>query len=173
MGVEQDIASGKDMRRQGMERALGRISQGQAQVLVAAKLDRISRSLLDFAGLIDRANHEGWSLLVLDAGIDTDTPNGRAMIGMIAVFAQLERELIGERTKAALAVARSRGQRLGRPPVGGPRRGELLDRIAELRSGGLSLAAVAERLEGDGEPTLTGSFRWHPNTVARLERETL
>lgn len=167
VGVEQDIASGKDLKRPGLERALERVSAG-GLVLVASKLDRISRSVHDFSGLLDRSLHEGWSLLVLDAGIDTSTPNGRAMVGMISVFAQLERELIGERTKAALAVARSAGTRLGRPPVGGPHREHLVQRIGELQKSGLSHVGIAARLEADGEPTLRGGFRWHPTAVKRL-----
>lgn len=171
VGVEQDIASGKDLRRPGLERALERVS-ADGLVLVASKLDRISRSVHDFSGLLDRSLKQGWSLLVLDAGIDTSTPNGRAMVGMISVFAQLERELIGERTKAALAVARSAGTRLGRPPVRGPHREHLVRRIGELQKNGLSQAGIAAALEADGEPTLRGGFRWHSTAVARLQNPT-
>lgn len=167
VGVEQDIASGKDLHRPGLERALDRVS-ADGLVLVASKLDRISRSVHDFSGLLDRSLKQGWSLLVLDAGIDTSTPNGRAMVGMISVFAQLERELIGERTKAALAVARSAGTRLGRPPAGGPRHDHLRARCCELRKQRLSMAAIAAVLEADGEPTLRGGFRWHAMAVKRL-----
>jgi DNA invertase Pin-like site-specific DNA recombinase len=165
--VEQGIASGKSMkRRPGLEQALAQMEPGR--VLVSAKLDRVSRSLLDFAALLDRAGREGWSLVVLDAGVDTTTPNGRAMIGMIAVFAQLERELISERTRDALAAARGRGQQLGRPITGGAHRDHLISRIAELRSEHRPLAEIAALLEADGEPTVTGGFRWHPTTVKRL-----
>jgi DNA invertase Pin-like site-specific DNA recombinase len=166
VGVEQDIATGKDLKRPGLARALDRC-KADGLVLVSAKLDRISRSVHDFSGLLDRSLSEGWSLLVLDAGIDTSTPNGRAMVGMIAVFAQLERELIGERTKAALSVARQNGVRLGRPRADGPRHAHLRERCSELRESGLSLQAIADRMMADGEPTVSGGFRWYAATVKR------
>jgi DNA invertase Pin-like site-specific DNA recombinase len=69
--IERDAGkSGKSMRnRPGLVRALGLIETGKAGALVAAKLDRLSRSVLDFAGLIERANKAGWVLRVLDVDV--------------------------------------------------------------------------------------------------------
>jgi DNA invertase Pin-like site-specific DNA recombinase len=82
---------------------------------MVAKLDRLSRSVHDATGLLLRADRAGWGLIALDANVDTTTPQGTAMTQVLAVFAELERRLIGERTKAALAVKRTQDVTLGRP----------------------------------------------------------
>ena len=63
----------------------------------------------DFTGLLQAARKQGWALVALDLQVDTTTPNGEAMAYVVAVFANLERRLIGDRTKAGLAEARRRG----------------------------------------------------------------
>jgi DNA invertase Pin-like site-specific DNA recombinase len=113
--VEDAGFSGKDLHRPGIEAALDALRHRKADTLVVSKLDRLSRSLVDFAGLMDRASREHWALIALDLNVDTSTPAGEAMAAMLATFAQFERRLIGERTKAALAVKKAAGVRLGRP----------------------------------------------------------
>jgi DNA invertase Pin-like site-specific DNA recombinase len=65
--------------RPGLEAALEAIERGEADTLVVAKLDRLSRSLLDFAGIMDRSRRKGWSLVALDLALDTTTPSGELM----------------------------------------------------------------------------------------------
>lgn len=65
------------MGRAGLHAALQAVEQGEAQVLVVAKLDRLSRSLLDFANLMERSRRKRWALVALDLGVDTTTPPGR------------------------------------------------------------------------------------------------
>ena len=109
-------ASGKSLNgRRGLQRALEAIEAGTAEGLVVAKLDRLSRSLLDFAALMERARKGGWNLIALDLGVDTSTPAGEMMASVLATFAQFERRLIGQRTKDALAIKRAQGVVLGRP----------------------------------------------------------
>src|SRR4051812_3759964 len=97
----QDLGvSGRTTKRPELQRLLGQLGEGD--VLVAAKLDRLSRSLLDFAELIERSQREGWSIAVLDVGVDLSTPIGRMVSGVLATFAQFEREMISERTTRAL-----------------------------------------------------------------------
>lgn len=117
VGVRQDAsASGKSLDgRPELAAALAAIEAGEADGLVVAKLDRLSRSVRDLADLLERSRRNGWALVALDLGIDTTTPTGEAMASMVGVFAQLERRLASERTIAALAAARARGIRLGRP----------------------------------------------------------
>jgi DNA invertase Pin-like site-specific DNA recombinase len=130
---------------------------------VASKLDRLSRSLLDFAGMMERARRRGWAMVVLDANVDTTIPMGEAMAGMVAVFAQLERRRIGERTREALAVRRAQGVRLGRPPTVPP---EPEDQAGARP--GATLQAIADRLNADGVATAQGGRRWWPSTVSGL-----
>ncbi|MGH3180994.1 MAG: recombinase family protein [Streptosporangiaceae bacterium] len=94
--------------------------------------------------------------------MDTTTPQGAAMAQVLAVFAELERRLIGERTKAALAVRRAQGVRLGRPPTLAP---NVVARILKGRGAGATWSAIARELNEDGTPTAQGGRRWYPATV--------
>jgi DNA invertase Pin-like site-specific DNA recombinase len=157
-------ASGKSMNgRPGLTGALDVVERGDADALAVAKLDRLSRSLLDFAALMERARKRGWNLIALDLGVDTSTPSGEMMASVLATFAQFERRLIGQRTKDALAVKRAQGVRLGRPreiPEA------TVARISDLYRAGLSVAAIARRLNEDGVSTPRGG-RWHSPGVKR------
>ncbi|MGA2502247.1 MAG: recombinase family protein, partial [Tepidisphaeraceae bacterium] len=112
--VEDPAWSGRDLDRPAMQRALAMLAAGEADCLVAAKVDRLSRSVRDYAGLLDLAHREGWTLITLDLGVDTSTPLGEAMANVSATFAQLERRMIGQRTREALAAKRAAGVRIGR-----------------------------------------------------------
>ncbi len=110
VAVEVDAgASGKSLTgRPALTASLAAVTGGQADVLLVAKLDRLSRSLLDFAGLMARSQAEGWSLVALDLGVDTSTPAGEFMASVMASAAQWERRIIGQRTRDALSVKRSK-----------------------------------------------------------------
>jgi DNA invertase Pin-like site-specific DNA recombinase len=158
-------ASGRSLDRPGLRSALERIAAGEASGLVAAKLDRLSRSALDFARLVERSQRAGWTLAVLDIGVDMTTPNGRLVGGVLVQVAQWERELIGERTRAALAEAKAEGVRVGRPASVPP---EVVRRIRRRRKAGWSLPRIADRLEEEGVPTGHGGKRWRPSSVASV-----
>ncbi len=81
----------------------------RGDILVVAKLDRLTRSMVDFADILAEAQRRGWTLIVLQEGFDLTTASGRAMAGMLAVFAQWEREIMGERIKTALEAKRASG----------------------------------------------------------------
>jgi DNA invertase Pin-like site-specific DNA recombinase len=151
--------------RPGLISALATIRAG-AGTLMVAKLDRLSRSLLDFAGLMERSRREGWGLVALDLGVDTSTPQGEMMANVMATFAQFERRLIGQRTRDALAVKRAQGSRLGRPVelAQATRR-----RVVGLRAAGMTMDGVAALLVGEGVPTARGG-RWARGTVHAVLR---
>lgn len=163
VAVHQDVASGRSLdSRPGLKRALATIHRDEAVGLVVAKLDRLSRSVIDAAQTIEQARAEGWNLVALDLGVDFSTAAGEAMANMTATFAQLERRLIGERTRAALAVRKAQGVRLGRPLS--------LDahtraRILQLRRRGHGWTAIADRLNADGVPSARGAATWRPSSV--------
>src|SRR5215471_12398823 len=92
--IEDAGYSAKDLKRPGVQEALRVLEAGEASALVVAKLDRLSRSLLDFAALMATAQKQRWGLVALDAAIDTSTPAGEALVAMLATFAQFERRLI-------------------------------------------------------------------------------
>lgn len=161
-GIVEDAGfSAKDMRRPGVQTVLETLAAGGAEGLVVAKLDRLSRSMLDFAGVMVRAQVEGWALVLLDVAVDTSTPAGEMMANVMCTFAQFERKLIGQRTRDALAVRKSAGVRLGRPERAC---GRVRARILEERET-CSLAAIARRLTEEGVPTSQGGARWYPSTV--------
>jgi DNA invertase Pin-like site-specific DNA recombinase len=163
VGVVEDAASGKSLAgRPGLQEALRAVEDGRADTLVVAKLDRLSRSLLDFSALMERSRNGGWAFVALDLGVDTTTPAGEMMANVLAVFAHFERRLIGQRTKDALAVKRSEGVRLGRP-----RRlpQSVRQRIRYLRGQGRSLASIANELNAERVPTAQGGRAWYPSTV--------
>src|SRR4029077_15520655 len=108
-----------------------------------AKLNRLSRSLLDFAGLMAKAQRQGWGVVALDVQVDTSTASGEAMANMLATFAQFERRLIGQRTREALAIKKASGVRLGRPPAV-PR--AVVRQIQRQRARGDSLRKIADDL---------------------------
>jgi DNA invertase Pin-like site-specific DNA recombinase len=170
---EDEAASGKSRNgRPGLGRALELVASGGADVLVAARLDRLTRSLLDFAALVEQAQRQGWSLAVVDQSFDLSTPNGRAMAGMLAVFAQWERETISARTKAGLAVARRKG-RIGGNPAFKPVPPELAQRIYTMSTQeGLSYARIAEVLNAEGVPTMQGGKSWSKGVIARIVQRT-
>jgi DNA invertase Pin-like site-specific DNA recombinase len=158
-------ASGKSMNgRPGLQEALNAVERGEADALVVAKLDRLSRSLLDFASLMERARKGRWSLIALDLGVDTSTPAGEMMASVLATFAQFERRLIGQRTKDALAVKRAQGVQLGRPREQSE---EAIDRIRELRASGMRPSQIARQLNEQGIGTPRGG-RWHSPGVTRV-----
>jgi len=164
--VADEGYSAKSLRRPGMEWALAELAEGRASALVAAKLDRFSRSVVDFAGLMEQAQREGWALVALDSPVDMTTPHGRMIANVMATFAQFERELIGQRTKDALAVKKRAGVRLGRPRLVPD---AVVARIVDERAAGASLRAIAAGLNDAGVASGSGG-RWHPQSVAVVLR---
>lgn len=165
--IADDGYGAKNLDRPGITRALDELAAGRATVLIVAKLDRLSRSLLNFAELVERARNQGWELVALDTPVDMTTPTGEMMAGIVALFAQYERRLIAERTKAALRAKKAQGARLGRPRL---LPDETAQRIATMRAAGTTVRAIATALTADGVPTATGRTTWHPTAVARALR---
>lgn len=141
------------------------LASGQGDGLVVAKLDRLSRSIVNAANIIEAAQAQGWSLVVLDLGVDLTTAAGRMVAMNLVNFAQYERELISERTKAGLAAKRARGERLGRPRLVKP---GVIRRIVMDRNTGLSFAKIAAALEAEGILSPAGRSTWQPSTVRRI-----
>jgi DNA invertase Pin-like site-specific DNA recombinase len=163
----QDTASGASLQqRPALAALLDRLDR-DGGTLVVAKLDRLSRSVSDLAQLLARAQQRGWTLVLLDTGVDTTTPAGGLVAHVVAATAQYERELIAARTRDALAQARARGVRLGRPVL---LPDAVRTRIADDRAAGLSLRQIADQLTDEQVPTAQGGARWHASTVAAVLR---
>ena len=167
VAIHEDAgASGKAMSgRTGLQNALQAVREQGDGVLVVAKLDRLSRSMVDFAKLMQVSQRQGWGLVALDLGVDTSTPSGEMMANVTATFAQFERRLIGQRTKEALAEKKRQGVKLGRPTVTSP---ETVAQVQAMREEGLSLQKIADVLNDSGVPTSQGGAKWYPSTVSAL-----
>lgn len=159
-------ASGGSLNgRPALAEALAMLAAGDADVLVVAKLDRLSRSVADFARLTEQARREGWSVVALDVDVDTSTPTGELVVNVSASVSQWERRIIGARTADALAARKAAGVRLGRP-VTLPE--AVRDRIAADRAAGATLSGIARALTAEGVPTARGGAKWYPSTVAAV-----
>lgn len=146
--------------RPGLGPVLAGLAVGDA--LIVAKLDRLGRSALDVLRLAEASRDKGWRLVACDLGLDTGTPVGAFTLTALAAVAQLERDLIAQRTRDALQELKRQGVRLGRP-VAVPQ--DVRDRIVTLHGRGLSLRRIADVLNDDGVPTVRGGVRWHGSTV--------
>lgn len=161
-----DISSGRKTNgRHGLEQALGMLKGHEADVLVCTRLDRLSRSVSDFARLIEEARREHWQFIALDLGVDTTTATGEMVANMLAALAQWERRLISERTKDALAVAKAGGKKLGHPSQ---LSAQTERKVLSLRRRGLSADRIAQRLNAEEVPTPSGRGRWHETMVRRI-----
>ena len=159
---EDQGMSGAEGRRPGLAAALERCASGD--VLVAWKLDRLGRSLLDLVGLVERLNARGVGLKVLTgagASIDATTPEGRLFFAMFAAMAEFERELIRERTAAGMKAAKRRGRHVGRPRKLDAGQ---LDMAAQLIAANRSQRDVAKAL-GVAVSTLREAMSKHRVTV--------
>jgi DNA invertase Pin-like site-specific DNA recombinase len=164
--LEDAGASARSLdKRPALDRTLRMLAGHHADVLVVAKLDRLTRSVRDFSELMSRSAKERWSWVALDLGVDTSTPTGEAMANVMATFAQLERRLIGQRTKDALAQKRAAGVRLGAPIAVSQ---ELEEWIVAKRCAGWTLQSIAAALDNRGVPTLRGGPVWRHSTIRKI-----
>jgi DNA invertase Pin-like site-specific DNA recombinase len=160
--IEDAGVSAKSLDRPGMTHALELLANREAGVLIVAKLDRATRSVMDAANLLARSQREGWKLVALDLGLDPTTPTGELVATIMAAVAQWERRAIGVRTREALAAKRAQGVRLGRPSV---LSSEVVARVVASHQAGDGWSAIARQLNADEIPTAHGASQWHPATV--------
>ena len=159
---EREPADGKGLQRPGLEHALGRLGRGEADCLVVAELHRLTRSVVELGDVLAWLERAGGRLVVLDVAIDTSTEAGRLAVNALATVSGMEHMQLAERTRKGLAAARAKGA-VGRPAVSD--RPELVEQITTMRAEGMTLQAIADTLNANGEPTLRGGLRWRPSSV--------
>lgn len=180
VGVYQDLGisgAAEIDKRPGLLAALDRIGSSNAGILIVSKRDRIARDTM-LAALIERlCERMGSRTLSADGAGNDPTPEGMLLRGLVDLFAQYERSLIRSRTAAALSIKRSRGERTGQIPYGyrlaadgvhlesDPDEQAICAEIRTLRGLGLSLAAIADRLNSNSTPAR--GARWYPMSVSR------
>ncbi|MDD3493138.1 MAG: recombinase family protein [Candidatus Thermoplasmatota archaeon] len=174
----QDAASGKSMKgREGLALALAMLARGEAEGLIVAKLDRLTRSVKDLGELIEKYFAK-YSLFVVAEQVDTRTASGRLVLNLLTSVAQWERETIGERTAAALGAKRARGEKTGGAvPFGydlvagklaeNPQEQAVIRLIDDLKGRGHGYKAIAKELNYRGYTTKQGA-EWKQMTVKRV-----
>lgn len=183
--------SGGTLDRPALAELRATVAAGDVAAVVVYAVDRLSRSQRDTLALLEEFEAHGAGLMAASQAFDTTSPTGRAMLGMLAVFAELQRAEIRERTKVALGRKRDRGEAVSRAAFGLRRAGSgfeadpttwpVVARILAERGDGRSCQAIADGLNRDDVPTPTatrggkrglvaGPGRWHAATVAKLCR---
>jgi DNA invertase Pin-like site-specific DNA recombinase len=172
--VREEGRSGKSISgRPALTEALKRLDSGEAKALFVTRIDRLARSTKDFLSIIDRANTNGWRLVMLDLNLDTSSYQGRFVVTIMSALAEMERGIIAERQKDVHKDRRARGIVWGKdmgPKNKAPQ--ELKDFIFGLRKSGKTYQAIADLLNESGEPTQNGR-KWYPTTVRNLLQITL
>jgi site-specific DNA recombinase len=176
-----DAESAKSLDRPGMERLLAVIDARAVDVVIIAKLDRLTRSVKDLAELLERFNRRGVSLVSVAESLDTGSAAGRLVLNIMTAVSQWEREAIGERTRDAMRHKRANGERVGTVPFGfrlaedgkrleeEPAEQDILARIRELKAAGHTTRRIAEELNRQGFTTRRGTA-WRFQYVAEALR---
>jgi peptidoglycan hydrolase-like protein with peptidoglycan-binding domain/DNA invertase Pin-like site-specific DNA recombinase len=159
--VEEPRVRGLD--RPGLTYALERMASGEASCLVVSQLRRLSPSAADLGRILELIARNGGRLVALDVDVDTAVPAGRKAANVLISVGAWERQRLGQRTRKGLEAARAKGHRIGRPGVDDVP--GLKERIATMRADGMTLQAIADRLNEEGVPTLRGGEKWRPSSV--------
>ena len=158
--IVRDRDSGRILERPGLGYALERIANGDANGLVVSDLQRLSGSIVDLGALMDWFRHARATLIALDLGIDTSTPEGDHVAETLIALSTHEHERLASRTRMGLAAAVRAN---GRPAVSD--RPELMERIAAMRAANMTLQAIADQLNAEHLPTLRGGTKWRPSSI--------
>lgn len=178
---EEGVSGAKPLDRRPLGAELVRLIQsGAVHHVVALKLDRLFRDTFDCLGQTREWDARGVALHLVDLGgqtLNTGSAMGKMFLTMTAAFAELERNLIGERTSAALAVKQAQGVRVGAPPLGfsvengrlvvDQAEGAVVSRIRQLRAAERPLRGIVAQLEAEGLRTKRGG-RWSVEQVRRV-----
>ena len=138
----KEVGSGA-VQRELREALLAVARRREVDIVLVWRLDRWGRSVPDLVSTLQELQHLGVGFVSLTEALDLTTPAGRAMAGLLAVFAEFERDILRERVRAGLAHARQQGKQLGRPP-------SVVHNAAEVRKlcrQGISKSEIARRLE--------------------------
>jgi peptidoglycan hydrolase-like protein with peptidoglycan-binding domain/DNA invertase Pin-like site-specific DNA recombinase len=160
---EREPNRGKGLQRPGLGYALRRIADGEASGLVVADLSRISRSVTDLGEVLEWFSRAEARLVAATPSLDTGDQHGRLAARALIDVSSWERHRLSERTRKGLEAAMREGRRLGRSGVAD--NPELGERIARMRSDGMTLQGIADRLNEDGVPTIRGGALWRPSSV--------
>jgi DNA invertase Pin-like site-specific DNA recombinase len=160
---EREPPTSKGLARPGLNYSLDQIAGGAAQGLMIAELSRITHSASELGAIIERLADSGVRLIAVANGLDTDRADGRLAADILTDVARWERVRLSERTRNGLQAARLSGRSTGRGAVTDDPR--LSERIIQMRAQGMTLQAIADRLNEEGVPTVRGGAKWRHSSV--------
>ena len=138
----KEVGSGA-LEREFREKLMAAARRREIDIVLVWRLDRWGRSLVDLVVTLKELAELGIGFVSLTEALDLTTPTGRAMAGLLSVFAEFEHEILRERIRAGIAEARLQGRHLGRPVTVGNK----ANQIRKLHRAGISKAEIARRLE--------------------------
>lgn len=181
--IRDEGHSGKSLERPGLERLLKLVEGSDAEAVIVWKLDRLTRSTGDLLHLIeDVFKRSNTRFLSINEQIDTESAMGKFFLTIMGAMAQMEREVIAERTSAALQFKKEQGQKLGLVPYGFKRvNGEDVPDEIEMKvirkmkrwKKKMSYEKVAEKLNEEGVSPRRKDARWHGSSVHHILKRPL
>jgi site-specific DNA recombinase len=181
--VTDDGETGKHANRPGLQRVLEMVRRGEVELVIVAKLDRLTRSVKDLGELLELFQRRNVSLVSVAEALDTGSAAGRLVMNIMASVSQWERETIAERTATALRHKRAHRRVFNHSPYGYSRNGDELAAVPEeqatiarmksWRASGWTLRRVADELNASGKPTKSGTGKWHAETVRGIMESDL
>jgi DNA invertase Pin-like site-specific DNA recombinase len=161
---EEDIRSGRSLRRPRLLAALDACRAGEADGIVVARLDRLTYSVEDLAYVMRRAVEDGFTIVAPDLDVDLSTDAGAQLARVLSAAATWQSRSVGRRARLARDQrrdGRGRGRPSSTPPV-------LADRIRSLRASGWTLQAICDTLNAEGVPTPRGGTQWRPTSLRAI-----
>jgi DNA invertase Pin-like site-specific DNA recombinase len=163
LDVLHDLERRRTLKRPGLLAALERIADGEAHGLIVSDARLLGKSIVDLAPLLKWFRDARASLIALDLGLDTSTPEGSRVAKALIRLSGWDRDGVVNGARAGLAELRGRN---GWPSGAANRdHAQLLDRLAEMRDDDMTLQEIADQLNADGLPTINGSDMWWPSSV--------
>jgi DNA invertase Pin-like site-specific DNA recombinase len=160
IGVEEDVRSGRTLRRPGLRAAIAACRAGDADGILVARLDRLTYSVTDLAELVKGAVGDGYTLIALDPEMDLEAAGGRTVAEVLATAASWQPAPI---SKPGRAMARRAGRPSSVPAA-------VAQRIRVLRAEGMTLQAICDTLNAEGVPTPRGGREWRPTSLRAVLR---
>jgi site-specific DNA recombinase len=170
--------SGKNTKRPGFEKVMDLVRKKKINAIVVYSLSRFGRNTVDIIQSIDVINKNGISFHSYTEKLDTTSASGKFFLTLLSALSQMERDVISERTKAALSYKKSIGECIGQIPFGknlkdrkliiNRRESFILKTIKEWRDKGYSYNEIVDKLELMGAKNKNGEVSWHKSQVIRL-----
>lgn len=160
VGVEEDVRSGRTLRRPGLRAAVATCRAGDADGVVVARLDRLTYSIADLAQLVKAAVDDDYTIVSLDPQVDLSSDGGRAVGAVLAEAATWQPTAIAK-------TGRAMGRRAGRPSS---TPAVVAARIRALRADGMTLQAICDILNAEKVPPPRGGAEWRPTSLRSVLR---